>query len=293
MPLRQKLLPTFQGVATGQAATCNLDLLKRYHVIWLEFGDNGVASNGNANNLPATIANLIGQIVVKVNGKPQRTMLGKELHALNGINGSVYAAKSSGVAGTAAYRVYLPIWFAEPWRNNNAEVALSAWNAQGIDSFQLEVTLQAGLVSPVLSGFYEFDAVTGNMAAIAKWLRESFAAVGTTQDFNTISKRDFIQAINLFATTDGHYVNKLKFTANGADVRDLLSTLENQAILLGRNLVPDTSATPRFDLVFDYDDPINGALNANGLSEMTLHVEYDAAANGTMIAIVQQVGPPD
>jgi hypothetical protein len=293
MPLRQKLLPTFQGVAAGQTATCPLTLLQRVHAQWLEIGDNGAASNGNANNLAATLDNLLDVVNVKVNGKIQRQFVGSECHKLNLINGAEFGAKTSGVAGTAGYRVYLPIWYAEPWRKNPAEVALPAWNLQGIDSASLEVKPKAGLVNPVLTGFYEYDSPTGNIGAIVKWLRESLGAVGTKQDFNQISKRDFIQSINLFPTTDGHFVQNLKFTANGAEVIDLTTTLENQAKLLGRGLNPDTSATPRFDLIFDYDDPVNGALNANGLSEMTLHVEYDAAANGTMITMVQQVGPPD
>ena len=53
-------------------------------------------------------------------------------------------------------------------------------------------------------------------------------------------------------------------------------------------MVPDVSAIPRYDLVFDYDDPINGALPASGLKEMTLKVEWNAAANGTMPIIVQR-----
>lgn len=296
MSLRQKALPTPSAVATGQTATFDLDLGKRYHSLWLEVGDDAsVSADGT---LEAALARLITQIRLKVNGKVQRTMTAIELNRINGLMGAAFDATSSGTIDTAAYRIYLPIWFSEPWRKNNTEVPLTAWNAAGIDSFQLEVDMGATVNAPVLTGFYEYDAPVGGMGAIVKWIRQTFGASGTVQDFNTISKRDWLQSIHLFPPTGG-YANKVKFTANGEDIRDLLTSLQNQQILAGRELVPETIATaytsnlPRFDLVFDYDDPVNGALNANGLNEMTLHVEYSATVSGSMVSIIQRTGPPE
>jgi hypothetical protein len=295
MSLRQAILPTPNAVAAGATSTFSLDLGKRYHAIWLELGDSATVAG---TTVAAVLANLVDQIRVKVNGKVQRTMLATELHAIYGLMGSAFCGKFNGIASlgsglTAGGRIYLPIWFSEPWRNNNNEVPLTAWNAAGIDSLQLEVDLHSGLTAPILTGFYEYDAPVGGMGAIVKWIRQTFGASGTAQDFNTISKMDWLQSIHLFATSDSKYVNKVKFTANGNIIRDLMNTLENQTLLAGRNLAPDTTATPRFDLVFDYDDPVNSALNANGLNEMTLHVEYSASASGSMVAIIQRTGPPE
>jgi hypothetical protein len=295
MSLRQALLPTPNAVATGQTSTFNLDLGKRYHALWLELGDSATVAG---TTVAVVLANLVDQIRVKVNGKVQRTMTGVELHAIYGAMGAAFCGKFNGIASlgsglTTGGRIYLPIWFSEPWRNNNSEVPLTAWNAQAIDSLQLEVDLHTGLSGPICGGFYEYDAPVGGLGAIVKWIRQTFGASGTVQDFNTISKQDFLQSIHLFSTSDGKYVNKVKFTANGNIIRDLLNTLENQTLLAGRNLIPDTSATPRFDLIFDYDDPVNSALNANGLNEMTLHVEYSASASGSMVAIIQRTGAPE
>jgi hypothetical protein len=283
--LRQKLLPTFQGIATGKAATLELPLGFRYHVIWLELGDSAGTTLASGN--------LIGDIRVKVNGKVQRVHTGVELDAINSVNGAAYGAKTSGTPGTAGYRTYLPIYFCEPWRKNQNEVALVAWNAAGIASLQIEVDVKSGLTSPVLQGYYEYDGVTGTLGGITKWIRQSFGAVGTKQDFSTIDRRDFLQAIHLFPTSDGKFVQQLKLTANGNELRDLITTLQNQTALEARELLPDISATPRFDLVLDYDDPINGALRLDGLQEFTLHVEYDSAANGTMTAMIIRTGPPE
>jgi hypothetical protein len=296
MSLRWKPLPTANSIQAGSISTFDLPLDLRYHVVWLEIGDNGAASNGNGANLPATISNLVDQIQVKLNGKPQRTMLGTELNALNALNGAQYAAKSSGTAGQAAYRVYLPIFFAEPWRSDHPAISAPAWNVDpSVNSFQIDVKLQAGLVTPNITGWYEYDARTGPIGFISKWLRYNLGAVGTAQDFTSLDKKELWQVLSLFPTVEvtPKFVQYLKFTLNSVEIRDRMNYLENQATLISRGMSPDTSATPRFDLAFDYDDPINQWLNVTGATEMTLHVEYNAAAAGNLPAILQRVGPPE
>jgi hypothetical protein len=292
MTLLRKQLPTFSGVAAGQTAVCDLDLGSRYHIAWLVLGNNAVASND--------LADLVGEIRVKVGGKVQRTHTAVELNALNAVNGAYYAEKTSGSPGFANYRHYLPIFFAEPWRKGNAEAQLKAWNAVGIPSLQIEVDVVAGLAAPIVEGFYEYDAPVNNqIGLIQKWIRQTFPAVGTQQDFNTIDRRDFIEAIHLFPTVEvtPKFVNVVKFTLNGTAVLDQITTLQNQAMLLARELNPDVAAVPRFDLVFDHDDPINSALPTNPggsrANEMTLHVEYNAAANGNLVAQIIRDGPPE
>lgn len=289
--LRVKQLPTFDAVAAGQKAVCELPLGLRYHAIWLVLGNNAVAANA--------ISDLVNDIVVKVNGKPQRTHTGVQLNALNGLNGAAYLAKATGTDGQADRRHYLPIWFAEPWRKESNEVAALALRANGVSSVQLEVNVKAGLAAPVVGGFYEFDYDNRPIGLIQKWIRQDIGAVGTSRDINTIDKRDFIESLHLFPTVGGtsRYVSAVKFTANGEEIRDRITHLENQASLLGRELVPDTVAVPRFDLVFDYDDPINGALptqrDNKPLNEMTLKVEWNDVAGGTMPMIIQRTGAPE
>lgn len=292
MTLIRKQLPTFSGVAAGQTAVCDLDLGKRYHIAWLLLGNNAVADNA--------LADLVDEIRVKVNGKVQRTHTAVELDALNTINGVDYGEMVSGTDGLADRRHYLPIFFAEPWRKGNQEAQAKALNAVGIDSLQIEVDVVAGLAAPIVEGFVEFDApVTKEIGLIQKWIRQTFAAVGTQQDFNTIDRRDFIEAIHLFPTveTTPKYVDTVKFTLNGVAVLDQITTLQNQATLRARELNPDRTAVPRFDLVFDYDDPINSALATNPggtrAQEMTLHVEYNAAANGNLVAQIIRTGPAE
>lgn len=282
--LRKALLPTLNAVATSSTAVLDMPLGRRIHAINLELGDS----------VGTTLAsgNLIREIRVKLNGKVQRTHTGVELNAINLSMGSVWAARTSGAGATL--RTYLPIWFAEPWRNNPKEAADGAWNLDGIDSMQVEVDILA-VTAPVVTGTYEWDPLTGKIGAIQKWIRQTFAAVGTVQDFTKISRREFIQAIYLFPTTDAtpRFVNKAQLRVDGRDVQELISTLQNQVILLNRELNPDVAAVPRFDMVLDYDDAVNNALDARAVQELLLHVEYNLAAAANMVAIMQTVGAPD
>lgn len=286
--IRNKLLPTPSGVSAGRAATFNLTLGVRYRCIWLEFANNAASAGG------APLSSLTGDIRVKLNGNVQRTFTPIEADAIYKLYGSAFGAQTTGTGDTTTTR--LPIWFDEPWRKNNQEVPLTAWNIdpKTVNSFQIEVDIPAGLAEPVLSGVYEFDSMSGSLGGIIKWIRQDLPGLGSTQDFNTLDRKEFINAMHLFPTVEGtpKYISKFKFTANGQEIRELMDYLQNRTILTARELSPDTSATPRLDVVFDYDDPINNALLAEGLNEMTLHVEYNAAANGNIPVIIERTGQP-
>lgn len=289
MSLRQKQLPTFRSVTAGQPAAAKLTLGQKYHAIWLELGDN----------VGTTLAsgNLIGEIRVIIDGTPQRRIKGTELAAINGLNGEDFGIKTSGVAGTAAYRTYLPIWFAEPWRKSNGEAQKVAWNAVGIPSFELEVDIGNGLVAPVCQGWYEYEPADGPLGIITKWQRKSINLASNVYELDDLNRKDYLQAIHLFPTSDNHYTNLVRLTAGGIVYRDNITHKQNQATLIGREMNPDTSAVPRYDIVMDYDDPINGALDlrpgGKSLNELNLHLEYDAAVNGSQVIVIEKAGLPD
>jgi len=350
MTNRKTLLPTFQSVPSGLLAStatafCDLDAGKLYKVIWLEVGDDGTAtkiatptklrngvfsSTGAATNGVACSAtefnlnNLIGQIRLLWNGNVFRTMTAFELNRLNAknnLNGTgiaAFSAKSSGPAQNTGspvtgYKIYIPIWFSAPWRQNPGDVDKLAFNAVG-GKLQIQVDFQPGCSSPNIAGFYEWEPADTQrgVGVIEKWIRQSLGATGTTQDFNSLStwvnqaKGDFLQAVALFPTDEAtpKCVYKVKFTVDGVDVQDLLNINENQAVLLARQMSPDTDGTaPRFDMELDYDDPIDNALPLSQARSINVHVEYGsgngtvvssgATAAGTMIALCQRVGLPE
>jgi hypothetical protein len=292
MTLRKKLLPTFNNPVSGQTASCNLPLGQKLHTIHLQLSDFG----------GTLLAALVGEIRLLVNGKVQRRMLASELDDINASNGTIYAAQTSGTAGPGAgtpatasdYVIRLPIFLAEPWRKTNMEAATLGWNLAGptVTSASIEVDFLSGITSPAISGWYEWSPPDGGLGAITKWIRQTFGASGTQQDFNTLTRADFYHAIHLFPPT-GAYVDKVRLTADGVVIQDTLDAKQNQVMLIHHGMNPDTSGTPRFDLVLDADDPINSALLTRGLNEFTLHVEYSAAATGNLVALIEQSGPPE
>lgn len=332
-------------LAASRTATLNLDRGKRYHVINLEISDDGAASGvagvgatpswaviDGTNSAVANVAagppivaingavlassaefdlnNLIGKIRLLVNGTVQREMTAFELNRINVANSSNgltnYSIKTSGTRGTAGYKVYLALYFAEPWRSDT-EAELNAWNVVGVDSFKIEIDLQPGCSNPVLGGTYEWDLpVRQEIGHITKWKRQSLSAGGSTQDFTDISlfanrqKQDFLSVISLFPTLEAvpKFVGKLKFTVDGIDLQDLLNWNQNSVVLLQRGMSPDTGAAPRFDLVLDYNNPVNAAYPIFTAGSVNLHLEYfngvvSAAAAGTLIAIMQLTGAPE
>jgi hypothetical protein len=303
--IRTRILPTANSVASGKTATIDLPIGLRYHTIGLTIGyDAANASKETAGTLANQVVN---DIRVLINGKLQRLHSLKQLNAINIQNDAAYAIRTSGSMGSTGYREYVKIYFAEPWRKDIRQQAMGAWNMHPADvrSLQLQVDF-ATITTPVLSGYYEFeelpDGDAGRLGGILKWIRQTFPAVGTVVEGATIARPqgDFLQALNFFASSDGHYVNQLKLTVNGAQTQEEIDYLTQRARLFGWNLNPDTNAnsstnylSPRFDLPIDVDDPINQALRLQLVRELIFKATLDAAASGTMDVMVGRIGAPD
>jgi hypothetical protein len=235
---------------------------------------------------------LTDNIRVKLNGNAQREFTVQEADYIYSLSSALIRVQNNNDG------VYIPIWFDDPTRDTIDEVSKTAWmiDSTSVTSFQLEVEIPSTVLNPAVDGFYEFDDIPQGkkLGAIVKWLRQDLPAVGTKQDFNTLDKKEFIAALHLFPTieTTPKFVEQFKFTANSQELRELGSYLENRAVLVARGLTPDYSPAPILSIVFDYDNHIDSALLAQGLSEMTLQVYYNAAANGNLPLIVERVGVP-
>jgi hypothetical protein len=163
--------PPIVGVAASANATLDLPVGPRYHVAWLEVVET-------APNSAVILADSIGKLKVKLNGRTQREYTATQLNALNTLMGPEYAATvalnsapnvpvgaydPSGAAilyahgnaalnpgnATTAYITRLPIFFAEPWRKQYAAGDMMAWPTSWpagkglVGTFQLEITLGA------------------------------------------------------------------------------------------------------------------------------------------------------
>lgn len=280
----RKQLPAFLTSSAGKVNSCLVPDGVKVHAIFLEVGDN--------DGIEVQTGNLIDDIVVKVFGNPERTMSAVQLAQLNALRGSRFGLQTSGAPGTAAFRTYIPIWFSTPWVEPRSAGNALGWNLEPGAKLMLDVEVVAGVNTPVLGGWYYYTPLDGALALIEKWARTSVQVSGTANEHAQFDKRDLIQSMHFFPSSAGKYVSQMKVTRNGQILVEDITHLQNQAELMGLGLQPDTVAVPRFDLMYDGEDPQDLGLLANGLNEFTVKTSYNAANSGTMDVMTIRIGKP-
>lgn len=282
-------LRTPNGVDSGSKATFDLDLGNLYRELWLQVS---VAAGDK------TFDQIISDIFVEVNGKAQRQHTPLELNAINTLHDPSLQVKTTGSIATGDLVSYVPIFLAEDFRKNVDRGLALGWNAVGIRSLQLKVQL-AAVTSPVLAGWGTWDRadLSRGLGPITKWKRQDLDAVGTPKDFGKVfdvggDADNFVQSLHLFPTSTGtvRYVTdaELKFANQIVHKR---TNVQNQSVLVAKGMTPDTTATPRYDLVFDESDSIADVYNLKLVTKQNLKLTYDGAPNGTMRAISLETGP--
>ena len=140
-------ITNIQGVAAGQVATIDLPTNRRYHKIILFYEESGAAAS------QAAMEAAITDIKISLNSRVQREYSAAELFSMNASHGADYDP----VAGV------IPIYFSEPWLETPADQDSLAWAlaGNGINSFQIEVSIASGRVSPALTGYAVIDYAAG------------------------------------------------------------------------------------------------------------------------------------
>jgi len=290
---RKLLLPPPTGVVPGSAIgsvfTLDIPLGYRYHQIELVYVDGGGA--------PTDITALIGDLVLYRNGTPERTHTSLELDHLNGLNGSQYQRQQIGAG--AAMRQTQTIFFAEPWRKDKADTDYMAWSVDkqnGFNTFQIKGTLLVAM--PATGALYAMARVDAPIAppkggqAVKKVIRQQIPASGTSNDVTTLDEKDAYQTICLKHPT-GTYISSVSLKKNGVFVIEKQNVLDNVADLTNLGLNPANSTTAGafgFDIVLDADDPLNSALPAQSDDSLWLHLDYNAAASGNVVALIERLG---
>jgi hypothetical protein len=275
-----------QNVAASSTALIELPVGPRYHYLVLE---HGFASG--TNTIVGAEAN-ITDIKVKVNGRVQRQFNASELRDLNILNGTAYDCQ--GLPNTAP-GVSFPIFFAEPWRKSPGDQDALAWPTAGWQSLQVEVTLGAAS-TPTLQVHGVVDDYTPadpTKTAISKVIKQSFAAAGTVFDISSIDPRDWLQQISLYQASGGSVnIDRVDLRVNGRMVHELEDSA-NTALLLNHGMTPAASGRTSgvYDVVLDHDDLLGSAVNLNGVRDVTLTVTGASSQSGSMVALVQRLGP--
>lgn len=297
MPIKNRIqLRDVSSVVASTTVVINLPVGPRYHSVSLQH-----SYAAGTNTIVAALAN-IAQIRVKRNGRVQRTMTGTQLRDMNLLFGTAYDAIGlpnvvASAAGTPAVDgVTIPIFFAEPWRQEPAAMDALAWSTDGWESFTIEVDLGAA-GTPALRAYAVVDKVV-NRNAIVKWLRIQIGAAGTSFDYSTLDKRDFLQQISIYPCSGAPTLETSKATlrVNG-DILHELSMTANQALLTENGMTPAASGRQTgaliYDLVLDHDGLLGSAIPLLGVRDVTLTIEAASAMSGTTTLLVQRLGAPE
>jgi hypothetical protein len=302
--LRHAALEGFTSVAANTTATSLVLKSRKIHVATLEIGGDAANSNGLNFALQSDIRtfmdNVVAEIRVTINGKTQWQGKASEFDQLNGLYGAQYLARTTGAAGNIAARFYLPLIFAQIYRNNNLEVRKGAWNLpKGTPDVMIEVDINTGIVAPVVGGTVEFEPSddTKGIGAIKKIHRHNLQALGTKGevDFLKWAGGDYLESAHILPTGDNpaRYVQVITIKADGEDIIDGITFQENQDKLIRRQIIPDTSALPRFDWIVDYTDPIDDTILTAAYGKLKAYITWNGAAANNSVVFLQLIGLPE
>lgn len=150
MPANIIKLPSANAVGAGQTATIDVPLGPTYRAIYLRYKQSGTLVN------EATMKAQIGDVRVKVNGKPQRT------HSVTQL------LEMLKVYGISAVTGHVPLLFAEPWRRDALGEDALAWGTADVDTFQIEVDIAGTATAPALEAYAVIDRTRRSLGAIKR-----------------------------------------------------------------------------------------------------------------------------
>ena len=317
MGLKRKIvLPAPTVVALTKTSIINLPLNYRYHAVFLvATGNNGASV---MTNLPTT---WITDIRVRMNGRIQRSHSADHLNKLNLMNGSQYGAITlKAVTAGQDYGQVIPIYFAEPWREDQKQKEFLAVPARRLTDFAIEVDIgtavqlaASGTPTPSLTAYAIVDTedqpgADKNGLIVGKVFRLNLAGATTASfalDINNLDRRDLYQTIVVDTSAS---VGTTGVTANAAGLTStakltvkssglpILEVPQDAEISIHAQQALNATRQFAFQGIFDSDDPIESGLNANGLPDLQVRIETGnvaslASANWTLLT--ERAGPPE
>lgn len=281
-------LRNVQNVAASKTALIDLPIGPRYQYIVIEHG------YAAGTNTIAGAATNVSEIRIKVNGRVQRVYSGTQLRDLNLLNGTAYDCL--GVPNTAP-GVSFPLFFSEPWRKDARDQDALAWTTSKWSSFQIEIDLGAA-GTPTLVASAVVDALQADgQEGIVKVIRQQIPAAGTSFDVSTLDRRDWLQQISFYPDSGGtRTTEKVTMRVNSNIVHELTFSA-NKALLTNYGMTPAASGRTAAitDLVMDHDDLLGSSLLLDGTRDLSITIETPVAGamSGTIVAMIQRLGPPE
>lgn len=258
----------FNAVAAGQTATLDLPTTRIYHGIRLVYTTT-TGGGANQTNMEAHIT----EVRIKVNGKVQRRFSAAHAFAMNAYRGKAF---ETGI---------LPIFFSEPHRRTVQGEDALAWGMADVDTFQVEVDIDAAALTPTIEAVAITAEGRANMGPIVK-LRQfviPVAAIGIV-NVPTLPKNDAYYALHC-----------LSAVINSARVLIDQKEIINATAALLTSLADDQSLTWQtgyFHLDFAATRRVADSLAmtvgnpAERVSDFQIDFDMSAATSFTMIAEV-------
>jgi hypothetical protein len=278
MALRVKQpLPSFSGVAAGQTATVDVPVRGTYYNIALEYRESGTLAN------QATIEAAITEIRVKINGQVQRRFSAEDLIDINAYHGITYQ------------NGYLVIFFAEPWARHEKSEDVLAWGTADVQSFQIEVDIDAGATAPTLSATAIKTQENRNLGAIKKWLKYNVAVAGTgITNYQTLPRTDSYATIHAKSAN----ISDVKVLVDRSEVFNLTAAQNTQDLNNIPHLKPQTgyfhvdfNATGRIEdlLLMVRTEVKNGKLQAAGRVQ-DFQIDFNMSSATSFNLITETIG---
>ena len=183
------------------------------------------------------------------------------------------------------------IWFAKPWaRDGQGEDAL-AWGTKDVESFQLEIDLDAGAVSPTLEcvALIEDSNVNRNIGAIEVWTSHTVpvTAIGNVDFVPNIEPLHSYYALECFSSNIGSVEVKLDSDTKFEGTPDQFNSMYKD-----QELAPQAGLT---SILWDHTDRVSDSLPvaySDGTKARDLVVKLGMTAATSFEVISRRLGAP-
>lgn len=259
----------------------------RYHKILLQHG------YASGTNTVAAAATNIALVEIMVNNRVQQRFSGTELQDRNLRHGTIYGI--TGVPNTAP-GVTVPIFFAEPWRDDEVDQDALAWKTNLWQQFQIRVTLGAASTPTLVAWAVVDDVRATGTEAIVKVERTQFGPGGTSYDWVNMIAKDFLQAITFYPDSGASQaLTFFTFKRGSERLVDRISASANTADLVTNRYTPAASGRTAslFDYIADQDGLLASAIDLRAGQQVIITLEAGSAMSGTITALIDRLGPPD
>jgi hypothetical protein len=284
MPIK-RIIPLRDIAANGTTkVTLKCPRGLRYHKINCQ-----QSYTGGTNTIAGAITNFL-EVRVKLNNRVQRKLTSQELLDVNLFNGTQYGNITGELPNTAP-GVSFPIFFAQPWRKDVATQDALAWSTG--DLGPLEIEFDSTNAATWTFWATVDDVVFGKPQGIIKQLPQIITAASPSADYTLSDKDGMLLHILLNADTGANVATSVTLRKGSTVVFDDVSAAVNKANLTNGDMFPIATGRTQtiYDVVVDADDVLESALPIND-RDVNLTIKQ-AAASGSIKAIVERFGPPD